>query len=126
MDTLLLELLEEMEKIGKQHEELFDTYVRHEMRGAIHDGFLQPKEQYQLPHSFGMCSPETDALIRTVLKRFIDAANAKALELGLTFHERLSSFQNDDVRTEQEGNDYDEFFGHIPPGLFDSDGNYLG
>lgn len=123
MDDLLRKLLERLEAIAEDHEELYDSDVRQLMSNAIVDGFVRARNEHVIPDDFGMHSAQANAGVRSALDEFVFAANEKASELGIaSFHGRLAVVQNGGVRT-QQGNDYEDFFGHSRPELFDEFGN---
>src|SRR5437870_5214568 len=123
MEPVLLSLLETLDAIGKDHAELYDSEVRNQMGGAVFSGFLQRKNGYVLPDSFGLYSDEGNRKVKAALASFNQAANARAQELGLNdFHSRLAAFQNSDVSTSGEGNYHDDFFGWWNPDDFDAAG----
>jgi hypothetical protein len=111
MDAFLKQLLEELELVGEDHEELYDTDVRERMSDAICNGFLKPKAGYLLIDDFGMYSGEANCQIKAAIDRYIRAANERAEEIGLTApNQRLTAFQNQEVCT--DGEQYpDDFFG---------------
>src|SRR5262245_6309686 len=122
MEYLLRQLLERIEGIGEGNKELFDSDVRHNLCDAIFTGFVKQNREYRMA-PFGMFTAEGEAAVRAALDEYIDKADQRAVELNLlSFHDRLAAFQNPAVRT-AKGNDYDEFFGHLPPEAFDASGN---
>lgn len=124
MDDLLKELLNKLEIVGETHEELYDSEVREQMGNAIFDGFIRPKHGYLLPDAFGLYTDDGNSAVKDALAEYILAANAKASEIGLSsFHDRLASFQNPDVKSESTSAYYDDFFGYSRPEAFDSLGN---
>jgi hypothetical protein len=125
MDELLLELLNRLEAIGQEHEEIYDSEVRDQMREAVHDGFLDLVPGYKLPDTFGLRSDEGNRLVREALSSYIEAATAKAQALGLTFKQRLNAFQSTDAMT-PTGTTADEFCGYTSPDLFTESGDWLG
>ena len=125
MNELLLELLNKLEAIGHEHEEIYDSEVRDQMREAVHDGFLDLVPDYKLPDTFGLVSDKGNHFVREALSSYIEAAKSKAQELGLTFKQRLNAFQSTDVIT-STGTTADEFFGYTPPGMFAESGEWLG
>src|SRR5205809_4631691 len=111
MEPVLFSLLKELEAIGEDYEELYDSEVRNRMGGAIFYGFLQQKSGYLLPDSYGMHSEEANRKVKEALASFIKTANARAQELGLKdFHSRLKAFQNETVCTSGDGSYHDDFF----------------
>lgn len=127
MNELLLELLNRLDAIGADnHEEIYDSECRSQMRRPIFLGFIKPEKGYVVPDDFGLYSPEANRAVREALVRYIDAANAKAAELGIhTFHERLAAFQTNDVRSDVEWNYFDDFFSWSNPDHFDEKGNVI-
>jgi hypothetical protein len=125
MNHLLLELLLRLEAIGQEHEEIYDSEVRDQMREAVHDGFLDLVPDYRLPDTFGLASDEGNRSVRDALSSYIEAAKAKAQELGLTFKQRLNAFQGTEAMT-PAGTTSDEFFGYSSPDLFTEAGDWLG
>ena len=122
MQALLLELLIDLERIGNDHEDLFDSEVRERIGEAVMQGFVRAIPDYSVRTDLGMFKPEADAAVRQLLIRYIAAANALAADKQIMrFHDRLAAFQDSDVRT-PNGNDYDEFFGHTPPEYYNDDG----
>jgi hypothetical protein len=64
-------------------------------------------------------------LVGEALTSYIEAARARAQELGLTFKQRLNAFQSTDVMT-PSGTTADEFFGYTSPDMFTETGDWLG
>jgi hypothetical protein len=126
MKTLLLQLLESLEKIGKAHEELYDSEPREAMREAIYYSFLKPTQGYSLPDDYELLTEQGNRLVKAALEQYISAANRKSAELRLDFHGRLAVFQDSNVKTAEEGNYYDDFFGYARPNSYDSSGNWVG
>lgn len=125
MDKLLLKLLQQLEKVAETNEEIFDTEVRERMGVACMDGFVRHESEFMLPSEFGLTTNDANAIVRAALDDYINAANEKASSLGIVqFHDRLTAFQNSNVVTE-EGNDYEEFFGHTPGEFYDKKGNVI-
>jgi hypothetical protein len=123
MEQLLLELLVRLEAVGDRDESLFDTVVRERMGNAVFFGFIKPRPGFVLPDDYGM-PDEENRTIKAALGAYIEGARALAPAAGLdTFHERLAAFQNLAVRTAEQKNDYDDFFGWSNPELFDEAGN---
>jgi hypothetical protein len=98
--------------MGAEHEEIYDTECREAMREAIHYGFLKPAKKYTLPDDYGLTGSEANAAVRQALQTYINAAKKQAEQLD--FHGRLAAFQDLSVSTPGRNN-YDDFFGHIPP-----------
>lgn len=125
MKTILHKLLCKIEMIGEEHEEIFDTAVRLKMRSAIIDGFVRAQGNTAIPIDVALGSEELNASVHKAISSYVKDANELASKRNIiSFHERLDAYQDDDVTTEQ-GNDYDEFFGHLPSEDYDENGNVL-
>jgi hypothetical protein len=125
MEEILKLLLEELELIGKRHEELYDSEVTQAVGNAIMDGFIRNKPGFVVPTEFGMYSTSANEQVRRAVSNFVTAANSKAAELGtLPFRDRMAIVQNRGVRTTNR-RDYEDFFGHSPPEFYDEAGNVL-
>ncbi|MCE9545543.1 MAG: hypothetical protein K8T25_08505 [Planctomycetia bacterium] len=127
MEALLLRLLTELQAIGRNHEELYDSEVREAMGVAIMEGFVRCISGYQIPADLGMMTENDNKSVRDALVRYINDANLRAAELCLaSFHARLAAFQNRYVRVvPSSAKDYEELFGHTPPDWYDLDGNVI-
>jgi hypothetical protein len=125
MDELLLQLLKRLEEVGERHGEIYSTVCRDLMREAVHDGFLQPVDNFSLPTEFGLASGAADEEVRNALAQYLAAATTKANDLGLPFLGRLEALQNPNVITER-GTTYDLFFGYTPPTDFTESGDWIG
>jgi hypothetical protein len=128
MESLLLELLRRLERLGDSQEELYDSEAREQIRRLVMDGFVRKTPGFIMPERLGMLSEEADRELRRTLSEYIEAANRLAEEIGLSsFHARLAAFQNRDVRTNPAIDvDYEELFGHTPPERYDEAGDVLG
>ncbi|MEZ6140522.1 MAG: hypothetical protein R3B84_08120 [Zavarzinella sp.] len=126
MNEVLAELLNRLIAIKSDHSEICDTEVRERLDSAIHDGFLTPTQDYELPNDFGMYSPEGNLAVKNSLGWFLPAAMAacEAEEL-FTFHERLDAFQSLDVRIGPKQICYNDFFGYTDPKRYDENGNFI-
>ena len=127
MESLLLELLRRLERLGVNHEELYDSEAREQIGGLVMEGFVRKTPGFIMPERLGMLSEEADTELRRTLSEYIDAANRLAEEIGLSsFHARLAAFQHRAVRTNPTIDvDYEELFGHTPPEWYDEAGNVL-
>ena len=111
MAALLKQVMEELEVIGETHDELYDTDIRENLFEAVCAGFLKPEAGFRLFDDFGLASEEANRQVKAALARYLQAANERALELGLTTsRQRLNAFQNGEVCTD-EGQYPDDFFG---------------
>ena len=122
MQNALRKLLNEVEAIGDDHEELFDTDVREAMGEALFLAILRRDEGYVLPNEYGMFSDEGNRRVAAALGSFVVAGmvECEASKLS-TFHQRLQAFQDSAVVTEG-GNDFEEFFGWTDPDVYDEAG----
>jgi hypothetical protein len=116
MDEILRELLDALERIGKEHGEIYDTEVRERMFDAVYTGFIEPHADYAAPARYGLYDASANEAVREALASYVARAAAKAEELGLeTPRERLAAFQNPDVQTSDEQQYTDDFFGWMNP-----------
>jgi hypothetical protein len=125
MEPILHELLGRLYAIGEAHEELYDTEVSELITDAVYFGFLKPTPGYQMPDDLGLSTPAANAQLRTVLRDFIDRANAFADQAGWDFHQRLDAFQNLDVTFGSQDVDYNDFFRYTPPEKYNAAGEPL-
>ncbi len=122
MQTILRRLLDRLDTIAEQHDEVGDTEVREAMWVAVFDGFIRPLPDFALPSRYAMFNDEGDRLVQQALAEFMPAACGHAAGSGLvSFHERLSAFQNGDVRS-AVGTYHDDYFGWANPEGFDASG----
>lgn len=116
MDELLHQLLDELERIGEEHSEIYDTDVREQMFQLVFDGLIVPQSDFRLPTRVGMYSDQANARVLDALQRYLVAAAPRAAIEGLaTPAARLMAFQNANVVTSGAGQTPDEFFGWLPP-----------
>ena len=126
MDKLLLELLETLEVIGRSHEEIYDSDCRDAMGDAVFALFIKPSPGYELPEDFGLDSDDANQQVRTALRRYVESASKLAAKSGVAdFPARLAAFQNRDVRTSREQNQFNDFLGWSNPACFDSSGQVV-
>ena len=120
-----MNLLNDLERIGDKHEELYDSEVREQAGNALMESFVRNTSGYTIPMSLGMCSGTTNAMLRAAISQFVDCASAICKAEQITgFHHRLLLLQDNIVKTKQ-GKDYDEFIGHTPPDWYDPEGNVI-
>ena len=127
METILLELLRRLERLGDAHGELYDSEAREQIGDIVMDGFVRRKPGFTMPSRLGMRSEDADHELRQALDSYIEDANKLADEIGLSsFHDRLAAFQNRAVRTNPAIDvGYEELFWHTPPDWYDEAGNIL-
>jgi hypothetical protein len=122
-----LRLLDELEDIGKQHPELYDTDVRQSMWNSLMDGFARKKAGYIPPSEYSMYTPEGDRLVAEAIIRFLNSARQADLDPGLdTFHKRLDFLQDDSIVTDERYYPDDFFGGYLDPKEYDAQGVRLG
>ncbi len=127
LEALLFDLLRRLERLGIDHEELYDSEAREQIGGIVMDGFVRRRQGFEMPERLGMVSDDADLELRQALAEYIEGSNKLADEIGLTsFHDRLAAFQNASVRTNPAIDvGYEELFGHTPPEWYDEAGNVL-
>jgi hypothetical protein len=123
----LLDLLQKLENIGEERDEIYDTVCRDKMGESIWHGFILPKEKYQLPDDFGLCTESRNEQVKIALQEYIIQANKIAEEKKMNFHDRLNAFQDESVCTATSQKiEFDDFFGWANPEEFNDSGEWLG
>ena len=103
--------LEDLEKVGDNYPELYDTDVRERLFVLIDDTVLKRRKAVKVPEDLGMSSEEANAELRKVLEENITRINEIFDIFELNSEEkRKISFWNLDLHTEN-GSRVDEFFG---------------
>lgn len=104
--------LDDLEKVGERHSELFDTDVREQLWAVIERKYVKLDHAYEIPQSFGMFSEAGNSELRAVLvlhlAKLIKLAQTDNLDSGT---KRLDYLQNVNVRSKLHGYSYDEFIG---------------
>ena len=118
----LLQLLNEFDRIAQTYEEIGDTDVREQIRDALNDGYVTPKDGFELPETFGMFEPDGNAQVGAALRQFLAAANKIAAQRKnlQTAKGRLRSIQDENV-TSDAGTLYDEYWGYVDEDEFDEE-----
>ena len=118
----LLQLLNEFDRIAQTYEEIGDTDVREQIRDALNDGYVTPKDGFELPETFGMFEPDGNAQVGAALRQFLAAANKIAAQRKnlQTAKGRLRSIQDENV-TSDAGTLYDEYWGYVDEDEFDAE-----
>ena len=118
----LLQLLNEFDRIAQTYEEIGDTDVREQIRVALNDGYVTPKDGFELPETFGMFEAEGNAQVGAALRQFLAAANKIAAQRKnlQTAKGRLRSIQDENV-TSDAGTLYDEYWGYVDEDEFDEE-----
>tara|TARA_R110002096_G_scaffold332041_3_gene526093 strand:- start:574 stop:963 length:390 start_codon:yes stop_codon:yes gene_type:complete len=124
VEEQLRQMLVQLEKVSADNEEIFDTECREQMGLAVMDGFVRGKGGNAVPVEIGLATDDANRLVHSALTKFVLDANAIAESQGLLFLDRLNELQNDEVATD-DGNDYEEFFGHTPADFYDAAGNVV-
>ena len=112
LESAVVGLLEELERISLEHEEVMDTDVRESVHRVLNCYFVWAHERSRFPSSFGMFSEGGDVLVANAIRQFLDTAE-KAADLSSipTGQTRLDILQASSAKTD-EGMLYDEFIGH--------------
>lgn len=108
----LKQFLTALDAVFDEYEEVGDTAVREQMTDAIYFGFIEPRQRYKLPATFGMFSDQGNKLVRGAIEKFL--AHPEVIAAGKTLktsEERINAFQDGDARS-SEGNAFDEYFGY--------------
>ena len=104
--------LDELEKVGEKHSELFDTDVREQLWAVIERKYVKLDHAYEIPQSFGMFSEVGNSELRAVLvlhlANMINVAQAQNLD---SESKRLDWLQNINVKSTLHGYSYDQFIG---------------
>jgi len=103
--------LTELESIGDEHDEIYDTEVKENLWSYLESRFIKYERDTPLPSSFGMFSPEGDEKIRQVFLNNTERLETiiSVFELD-TVEKRKVSFTNTKLRTER-GSKLEDFFG---------------
>lgn len=70
-------LINQLENIGNSSDELYDTDVKEQMNEVIVEIFINEKDEYQVPDSFGMFSQESDRAIQQAFAQLQSALRNK-------------------------------------------------
>ena len=123
MDEFLRQLLNRLDAVALENEEIYDSESRDRMSRAIMDGFVRGQGVDSLGDNYGLHSPEANQTVREVLVKYIKMCNQESSRRDLVrFDDRLAKFQDSKVKSDVEGNYYDEFFGHADSDWFDQNG----
>ena len=108
---LLKRFLDDLERIGAKHGELYDTDVRERIADAVFMAFVLEKRDYALPAEYGMFSGRGNALVGKAVRKFVDAARKMATESNMNIPaKRLRALEDPTVAT-RGGEGYDAFLG---------------
>ena len=104
-------LLNNLEEIGEDYGEMYDTDCREQMFDSVYNSLIIEKENYRIPKGFGLFKEEgNDAVYHTIMN-YVN--NMLPLVKGMSRRERLSLFQ--DTIYSKSGESQDEFFGWVDP-----------
>lgn len=105
-------LLEDLEAIGAEHDELFDTDVRERMWAIVDAALIKQTTEIAVPAELGMFTAEGNAKLRAALEFNLTRLRQVFAIFQLdTEQKRRASFFNPRLHTEQ-GRHVDDFFGH--------------
>lgn len=111
MNTLVISLVEDLERVSNAHPEITDTDVREVMAFCVLHGFLLQTQGFRLPLSFVCINPLNDFRVRKCLKRFIRAARIPATAAELNTPELRFAALFDSRAVSSAGSDASKFFG---------------
>jgi hypothetical protein len=104
--------LEDLERLGDIHAEVFDTDVRERMWPIIEIGLIKQSGNVEVPDELGMFTPEANQQLKQILTFHLQRLRETFQIFGLdTEQKRLVSFFNPKLKTES-GLHIDDFFGH--------------
>ncbi|HKV12052.1 MAG TPA: hypothetical protein VJ725_28160 [Thermoanaerobaculia bacterium] len=110
--TSMAALLEDLERIGDVHPEIYDTDVRERMGEVVNRVLIRQSGDVQVPEDLGMFSAEGNRALRECLEQNLRNLKAVFEVFSLdTEAKRQRSFFNPRLRTER-GAHVEEFFGH--------------
>ena len=105
-------LLEDLEAIGEQHAEVYDTDVRERMWAIVDRVLLKRTGDRVIPDDLGMLTDEGNRRLKAALEENLERLDAIFAIFKLdTEHDRRRSFLNPKL-TSESGRHVDDFFGH--------------
>lgn len=114
---VLYMLLFGLEKVSETHEELFDTDCREQISLAIIRKFVTRERGFKLPSDFGMFTDKGNAAVGQVIDIFLSNTTKFARRKAFkTASDRLAALQDRGVKIGDNDLNYEDFFGHVPPG----------
>ncbi len=103
--------LEDLERLGEEHGELYDTDVRERLWTVVESALIEQRRGYEIPAELGMFTPEANARLAAVLRENVARLRSVFATFQLeTPRQRRASFTNPALHTES-GRTVDEFFG---------------
>ena len=126
MDELLRQLLNQFERIGQSHPEIYERECREAVTEVVFKLFVQPEKNYHPELEFGIRNRHADLAIRNALLDYCAESNNFFIANSNldSFRTRLLAFQNDEVQSDF-GYEHSDFFIWVNPYLFDERGNII-
>lgn len=106
----LTAFLDQLERIGLEHDELYDTDVRERMAEVIERTLVEGAGPIDVPRSLGMFSEEGNARVQAALATYLGSALPLATELALDEAGRRDAVW-DEGGGSSAGTSVDEFLG---------------
>ena len=107
----LAALLEDLETVGHEHEEIFDTDVRERLWTFLEARFIQHDKKTSIPAEFGMFTPEGNESIRAVFARNTEHLDTIIDVFSLDTYEKRKLTLTNPKLTSAAGNRLDDLFG---------------
>lgn len=123
ISDLVVRLYQKLDKIGKEHEELFDTDVRECMHLSLNHYFVWGNDTSIMPINYAMFSAEGDNLVASAIKEFCTKASKLADESGIPKGQLREDIIQDPNLEIEGGISYDDFIGHADSVLPDKKPN---
>lgn len=112
LKDVIADFYAELEGIGDEHQELYDTDVREALAETLSWYFVWDRPQDRLPVSYGMFSEEADDAVASAVASFLGDASVLAERAGLPVGQpRLDALQDESIET-PGGNTFDMFVGY--------------
>lgn len=106
------DLYNELEEIGRDHDEFYDTDVRESLHHALTHLFIWGNQPSSYPIAFEMFTPEGDAAVAAAIEKFVETSKKLlSVQPVAKGQPRLDLLQNAELVT-PEGRQFDEFIGH--------------
>jgi hypothetical protein len=116
---ILLELIQQLDRISSEFEFITDSVVRDRMSDFIREFYLQRIGPLPKTYDFATNSEVVDSLLLDALSVYVTAANRISEERRFNIQDRLTAFQDEGV-VNSDGRGFDEYFGWWEPGGFTS------
>ena len=112
MRAALRRFLDDLEGIGVEHGELYDTDVREHLAEAIVTALIPDLGVTADSDEYGMFSREGNDAVRRAVERYLSAVVPMAASLALDQRERVAAVWDADAASSQ-GTTVDEFLGWL-------------